>query len=71
LDGDGSSFEATIESSEQTGSETLLQARLADQEITILLRERFDTSLGNAHEFVVDAAAVHVFDTVTGTKIES
>lgn len=71
LDGDGSSFEATIESSEQTGSETLLQARLADQAITILLRERFDTSLGNAHEFVVDAAAVHVFDTVTGTKIES
>lgn len=70
LDGDGASFEATIQSSEQTGSETLLQARLADQEITILLRERFDTSLGNAHEFVVDAAAVLVFDTKTGAKIE-
>ena len=70
LDGDGASFEATIQSSEQTGSETLLQARLADQEITILLRERFDTSLGNAHEFVVDAASVQVFDKKTGAKIE-
>ena len=70
LGGDGASFVATIQSSEQTGSETLLQARLADQEITILLRERFDTSLGDTHEFVVDAAAVKVFDTKTGARIE-
>jgi hypothetical protein len=47
-----------------------LQARLADQEITILLRERFDTSLGDAHKFLVDSAAIQVFDTKTGVRVE-
>ena len=70
LDGDGASFEAIIQSSEQTGSETLLQARLADQEITILLRERFGASLGDPHDFLVDPAAIQVFDAKTGERIE-
>ena len=68
---DGASFKATIEASEQTGSETLLLARLADQEITILLRERFDTPIGDVHAFVIDPTAVQVFDSKTGARIET
>jgi multiple sugar transport system ATP-binding protein len=71
LGGDGASFKATIEASEQTGSETLLLARLADQEITILLRERFDTPIGDVHAFVIDPTAIQVFDSKTGARIET
>ena len=69
LGGNGASFKATIEASEQTGSETLLLARLADQEITILLRERFDTPIGDVHTFVIDPTAVQVFDSQTGARL--
>ena len=71
LGGDGASFKATIEASEQTGSETMLVARLADQEITILLRERFDTPIGDVHTFVIDPTAVQVFDSKTGARLET
>jgi|TARA_B110000971_G_scaffold74073_1_gene76053 multiple sugar transport system ATP-binding protein len=71
LGGNGASFKATIEASEQTGSETLLLARLADQEITILLRERFDTPIGDVHTFVIDPTAVQVFDSKTGARLET
>ena len=71
LGGNGASFKATIEASEQTGSETLLLARLADQEITILLRERFDTPIGDVHTFVIDPTAVQVFDSKTGVRLET
>ncbi|WP_347833266.1 sn-glycerol-3-phosphate ABC transporter ATP-binding protein UgpC [uncultured Planktomarina sp.] len=71
LGGNGASFKATIEASEQTGSETLLLARLADQEITILLRERFDTTIGDVHTFVIDPTAVQVFDSKTGARLET
>ena len=71
LGGNGASFKATIEASEQTGSETLLLARLADQEITILLRERFDTPIGDVHTFVIDPTAVQVFDSQTGARLET
>ena len=71
LGGDGASFKATIEASEQTGSETMLVARLADQEITILLRERFDTPIGDVHAFVIDPTAVQVFDSKTGARLET
>ena len=67
----GATFQATIEASEQTGSETLLQARLADQEMTILLRERFDAAPGETHSFFIDPAAVQVFDPETGARIET
>ena len=69
LGGNGASFKATIEASEQTGSETLLLARLADQEITILLRERFDTPIGDVQTFVIDPTAVQVFDSQTGARL--
>ena len=71
LGGNGASFKATIEASEQTGSETLLLARLADQEITILLRERFDTPIGDVQTFVIDPTAVQVFDSQTGARLET
>ena len=71
LGGNGASFKATIEASEQTGSETLLLARLADQEITILLRERFDTPIGDVQTFVIDPTAVQVFDSKTGARLET
>ena len=71
LGGNGASFKATIEASEQTGSETLLLARLADQEITILLRERFDTPIGDVHAFVIDPTAIQVFDSKTGARLET
>ena len=69
LGGNGASFKATIEASEQTGSETLLLARLADQEITILLRERFDTPIGDVQTFVIDPTAIQVFDSQTGARL--
>ena len=71
LGGNGASFKATIEASEQTGSETLLLARLADQEITILLRERFDTPIGDVQTFVIDPTAIQVFDSQTGARLET
>jgi len=71
LGGNGASFKATIEASEQTGSETLLLARLADQEITILLRERFDTPIGDVQTFVINPTAVQVFDSQTGARLET
>ena len=71
LSGDGASFKVTIEASEQTGSETLLLASLADHKVTILLRERFDTPIGGVHAFVIDPAAIQLFDTKTGVRIET
>ena len=46
-------------------------ARLADQEITILLRERFDTPIGDVHAFVIDPTEIQVFDSKTGARIET
>ena len=68
---EGTAFQATIESSEQTGSETLLQARLSAQEMTILLHARFDAAPGETHLFSIDPAAIQVFDPKTGARVET
>ena len=60
-----------IISSEQTGSETLLQAKLAGQEMTILLRERFKAAPGEIYEFSIDPSELKLFDANTGTRIET
>ena len=61
----------TIESSEQTGSETLIQADLAGQSITALLRERFDCHPGERHRLTVDPAFAQLFDAETGARIDA
>ena len=61
----------TIESSEQTGSETLIQADLAGQSITALLRERFDCHPGERHRLTVDPVFAQLFDAETGARIDA
>ena len=60
---------AVIEAIEQTGSETLLQATLAGQELTVLLRERFDAALGETYRFSIDPAAAQLFNPEDGARI--
>ncbi|MEP3279810.1 MAG: sn-glycerol-3-phosphate ABC transporter ATP-binding protein UgpC [Stappiaceae bacterium] len=66
---ESSGFQVSIVASEQTGSETLLQAELNNQDMTILLRERFDAAPGISHNFTIDPALVHLFDSESGARI--
>ena len=63
-------LQTTIESIEQTGSETLLQATLAGQPITILLRERFNVEFGEILPVTVDQAVLELFDIENGARID-
>ncbi|MFT7211735.1 MAG: multiple sugar transport system ATP-binding protein [Granulosicoccus sp.] len=64
-------LQAAIESSEQTGSETLLQASLAGLPLTVLLRERFDAAPGDTLQISVDPALVQLFDAQNGARIDA
>ncbi|MBN7784108.1 sn-glycerol-3-phosphate ABC transporter ATP-binding protein UgpC [Ponticoccus gilvus] len=66
---DDAGLRAVIDSNEQTGSETLLQAQLAGVSITALLRERFDCHAGETHGFTVDPQLVQFFDRTSGMRI--
>jgi multiple sugar transport system ATP-binding protein len=59
-----------IRASEQTGAETLLQADLAGQTITALLRERFDCQPGDRHHLQIDPALAQLFDAETGLRLQ-
>ena len=60
---------ATIEAIEQTGSETLLQATLAGQIVTVLLRERFEGEPGERLSIAADPAQVQLFNRDSGVCI--
>lgn len=66
---DDDGLQATIEAIEQTGSETLLQARLVGQAITILLRDRFNAVAGDIVSLSIDPAHIQVFDSNSGVCI--
>lgn len=67
--GDGGGLQVTIESIEQTGSETLLQAELCGQQMTILLRDRFEATSGETHCFSIDLSKIQIFDAESGVTI--
>lgn len=58
-----------IESTEQTGSETLLQSLLDDQPLTILLRERYEAVPGEQRRFIVDPKLVQLFEKESGNRV--
>ncbi|MFK7892099.1 MAG: ABC transporter ATP-binding protein, partial [Granulosicoccus sp.] len=62
-------FTATIESIEQTGSETLLHALMAGQEATIVLRERFEAEPGMSIPLAIKPELVKLFDVSSGQSI--
>lgn len=58
-----------ILSTEQTGSETLLQCQMDKHTITILLHERLIVQPGEKHEFSFNAATVQLFEKENGQCI--
>jgi multiple sugar transport system ATP-binding protein len=67
LSGDG--IEARVVVVEPTGAETQVTARLGDQNIVVVFRERLMLSPGNAVRLAPDAALVHLFDSKTQQRL--
>jgi multiple sugar transport system ATP-binding protein len=55
---------------EPMGSETQVTIRTQEQDLTILLRERFVLCPGETINLAVNAADVHLFDAATDQRIE-
>jgi multiple sugar transport system ATP-binding protein len=55
---------------EPTGSETQLNARIGNNPITAIFRERITLSPGEAVSMLPDLSRAHVFDSETGLRLE-
>jgi multiple sugar transport system ATP-binding protein len=66
---DGTGIAATVAVLEPTGSETTVVARLGEDQIVALLRERIAAHVGDAMPLQVDPANSHLFDAATGQRL--
>jgi multiple sugar transport system ATP-binding protein len=64
---DGTEVEVVVV--EPTGAEVQIFARLDEQNINVVLRERLLLKPGEIVRLAPDPAAVHVFDKQTGNRI--
>jgi multiple sugar transport system ATP-binding protein len=69
LDIDPMGIPAQVQMVEPTGSETLVVARIGDQELTGVYRERHDLAVGAAINLKPRVEHAHLFDLVTGQRI--
>jgi multiple sugar transport system ATP-binding protein len=60
------SFAAEIESTELTGPELIVSARIGAQRVTASLPPRSPIAVGDSHVFGFDEDALHLFDPATG-----
>ncbi len=60
---------ATISVVEPTGSETLVFAKLDEQEITVMFRDHQAVTPGQTITLAMRPEAIHLFDTETGTRV--
>lgn len=56
---------------EPTGSETHIVARVADHDVVVVLRDRFDGKPGDRISLRLDPARIHLFDKTTQIRIAS
>ena len=61
--------EATVAVVEPTGSETHVIARIGEQDLTVLLRDRRAVAPGDTLRLTAPAEAVHLFDPDSGARI--
>ena len=54
---------------EPTGSETQVVARLGQQEITVLFRERLSLQPGETIRLAPDLDKIHLFDKASGKRL--
>jgi multiple sugar transport system ATP-binding protein len=69
VDGGDEGFEAEVVVIEPTGSETQLFARLGEQEIVAIFRERHDFAPGQKIRLKPRAPVAHLFDASSGQRI--
>jgi multiple sugar transport system ATP-binding protein len=69
VDGSSDGFEAEVVVIEPTGSETQLFARLGEQEIVAIFRERHDFAPGQKIRLKPRAPVAHLFDASSGQRI--
>ena len=69
VEGAGDGFEAEVVVIEPTGSETQLFARLGEQEIVAIFRERHDFAPGQKIRLKPRAPVAHLFDASSGQRI--
>jgi multiple sugar transport system ATP-binding protein len=69
VEGVGEGFEAEVVVIEPTGSETQLFARLGEQEIVAIFRERHDFAPGQKIRLKPRAPVAHLFDASSGQRI--
>jgi multiple sugar transport system ATP-binding protein len=67
---DGTGVEARIEVVEPTGSETQVMARLGEQPITAVFRDRITAQPGDVIRLGLQPCFSHLFDPVTGQRVE-
>jgi multiple sugar transport system ATP-binding protein len=67
-DGD---LEAVVENIEPTGAETFVEARLGDQLVSVVLRERPQFEIGSRQYLSLHKGSLHFFDQETGRRIAS
>ena len=61
----------TIEALEQTGAETLLQCRYGNDQIVIVLHERFMAKPGDQYRFSFSPSDLHLFEAETGAAVST
>jgi multiple sugar transport system ATP-binding protein len=64
-------LEAVVENIEPTGAETFVEARLGDQLISVVLRERPQFDIASRQYLSLSKGSVHLFDQETGRRIAS
>jgi multiple sugar transport system ATP-binding protein len=62
-------FAGTVSVVEPTGADTLVFARIGNVDICAMFRERHDFKPGESVRFAFDPAHLHVFDAVTGARV--
>jgi multiple sugar transport system ATP-binding protein len=65
----GTGIAASVAVLEPTGSETMVIARLGEDQIVALLRERIAANIGDAMPLRLDPAKAHLFDAATGQRL--
>ncbi|NJM30145.1 MAG: ATP-binding cassette domain-containing protein, partial [Rhizobiales bacterium] len=67
--GKGGSVKASLAVLEPLGSETQIFARLGDQKIVSVVKQRLRAEPGEMLPLIIDAAAVHLFDAQSGARL--
>ncbi|MFK0334732.1 ABC transporter ATP-binding protein [Rhizobium sp. NPDC090275] len=64
-------LEAVVENIEPTGAETFMEARLGDQLVSVVLRERPQFDIASRQYLSLSKGSLHLFDQETGRRIVS